>query len=118
MTRWCYVHVADTGIGIPDDQLGTIFDPFTQASRSNAPDGARLRSSYSREHGGTGLGLTISRRLARLMGGDVTVESKLGAGTTFTLWLPAPHESEVEGASSSEPDASRRSSAGATEWQS
>jgi PAS domain S-box-containing protein len=95
MPRWCYVRVADTGIGIPADQLTAIFDPFTQAVRPPSPgipDQPGRRSAYSREHGGTGLGLTISRRLARLMGGDVTVESTLGTGTTFTLWLPAPLE--------------------------
>ena len=98
--RWCYVRVADTGIGIPSDQLNSIFDPFTQATRPRNPTQTETetRSTYSREHGGTGLGLTISRRLARLMGGDVTVESTLGDGTTFTLWLPAPVESDADGA--------------------
>lgn len=94
--RWCYASVADTGIGIPADQLSTIFDPFTQATRSESADGRLQRPSYSREHGGTGLGLTISRRLARLMGGDVTVTSTLGEGTTFTLWLPAPSTEHSE----------------------
>ena len=96
--RWCYVRVADTGIGIPADQLSSIFDPFTQATRPKSAAQNDRRSPYSREHGGTGLGLTISRRLARLMGGDVTVESTVGVGTTFTLWLPAPVDSDVEGA--------------------
>ena len=100
--RWCYVRVSDTGIGIPVDQLTDIFDPFTQATRPSTAIAAEQRdrrSPYSREHGGTGLGLTISRRLARLMGGDVTVESKLDEGTTFTLWLPAaPDTGEDEGA--------------------
>ena len=82
------MQVSDTGIGIPADQITSIFDPFTQATASKSP--TEPRSAYSREHGGTGLGLTISRRLARLMSGDVTVESTVGRGTTFTLWLPAP----------------------------
>lgn len=70
--------VTDTGAGIPEDKLLSIFDPFVQAE-----------SGHSRSREGSGLGLTISRRLARLMGGDLTVKSELGKGSTFTLWLPA-----------------------------
>ncbi|HYS70650.1 MAG TPA: ATP-binding protein, partial [Gemmatimonadaceae bacterium] len=70
--------VADTGAGIPEDKLLSIFDPFVQAE-----------SGHSRTREGSGLGLTISRRLARLMGGDLTVRSKVGSGSTFSLWLPA-----------------------------
>jgi hypothetical protein len=70
--------VADTGSGIPEEKLLSIFDPFVQAD-----------SGHSRSREGSGLGLTISRRLARLMGGDLTVATKLGEGSTFTLWLPA-----------------------------
>jgi hypothetical protein len=70
--------VIDTGAGIPEEKLVSIFDPFVQAE-----------SGHTRPREGTGLGLTISRRLARLMGGDLTVKSKVGAGSTFTLWLPA-----------------------------
>jgi signal transduction histidine kinase len=51
---------------------------------------------YTRAHSGTGLGLTISRRLARLMAGDLTVESVQGEGSRFTLWLPAAMSEEVE----------------------
>jgi len=69
--------VADTGPGIAPDQLATIFEAFTQED-----------SSISRRHGGTGLGLTISRRLAELMGGAVEVSSEPGVGSTFTLRLP------------------------------
>jgi two-component system, sensor histidine kinase len=71
------IHVADTGIGINHDRLEAIFDSFTQA------DGA-----IDRQYGGTGLGLTISRMLARAMGGDVTAVSQKDRGSTFTLSLP------------------------------
>ena len=74
---WVYFRVTDTGVGIAPDQLEVIFAPFTQA-----------QSGHTRNKDGTGLGLTISRRLARLMNGDLTVRSALGEGSSFTLWLP------------------------------
>jgi len=72
---WVYVRVEDTGRGIPPERLQTIFEPYQQ-------------SAIEDRHRGTGLGLSISRQLARLMGGDLTVQSEVGAGSTFTLWLP------------------------------
>jgi signal transduction histidine kinase len=75
---WIYWRVGDTGIGIPQEQLASIFDPFVQ-----------LDGGHARARDGSGLGLTISRSLARLMKGDLTVRSEVGRGSRFTLWLPA-----------------------------
>ena len=72
------IDIADTGIGIAPDQLGRLFGAFEQAEVST-----------TRRFGGTGLGLRISKRLAELMGGDITVVSEPGSGSTFTLRIPA-----------------------------
>jgi PAS domain S-box-containing protein len=75
---WIYVRVEDTGKGIPADRVQAVFEPFVQADMT-----------LTRQHGGSGLGLAISRRLARLMGGDLTLRSTEGLGSTFFFWLPA-----------------------------
>jgi CheY-like chemotaxis protein len=73
--RWkVIVTVSDTGTGIPPDKLEEIFRPFTQAD-----------TSFTRKHGGTGLGLTITQRIAEALGGEVTVRSELGKGSQFVL---------------------------------
>ncbi len=73
------INVRDTGTGIPPDQLERIFDPFVQLDRRQIPASRR----------GVGLGLSISRELARAMGGDLTVKSEVGKGSVFTIELPA-----------------------------
>jgi signal transduction histidine kinase len=78
--RWIAVAVTDSGIGIAPNDFDRIFEEFEQVNA-----GPRTDSMVR----GTGLGLAISRRLARLIGGDITVTSEVGRGSTFTLWLPA-----------------------------
>jgi signal transduction histidine kinase len=75
------VDIIDTGIGIPPDELPRLFRPFAQVD-----------TGLTRRHGGTGLGLYISRRLATLLGGHIEVESAPGAGSTFTVVLPLAWE--------------------------
>lgn len=72
------IQVQDSGIGMTPEQRGRLFEAFTQAD-----------ASTTRKYGGTGLGLAITRRFARLMGGDVTVESQPGQGSTFTIRVPS-----------------------------
>ena len=84
--RWVEFAVSDTGIGMTPDQQTRLFQEFTQADASTA-----------RQYGGTGLGLAITRRLAQMMGGDVTVASEPGKGSVFTVRLPAgPDTSPAE----------------------
>ena len=75
---WIRFKVADTGVGITPEQMDKLFKPFSQAD-----------SSTARRYGGTGLGLAVSRNFSQMMGGDITVESQAGKGSTFTITLPA-----------------------------
>ena len=75
---WIEFKVSDTGIGLTADQAGKLFQAFKQAD-----------SSTTRKYGGTGLGLAITKRFCNMMGGDITVQSQYGEGSTFTIVLPA-----------------------------
>ncbi len=79
--RWIDFKVADTGIGMTPEQIDKLFQPFVQAD-----------ASTSRKYGGTGLGMTITQHFTRMMGGEISVASEPGAGTTFTVLLPAEVE--------------------------
>jgi signal transduction histidine kinase len=74
---WITLAVTDTGIGMTPEQMGKLFQEFSQASSTTAS-----------KYGGTGLGLVISRRFCQMMDGDITVESKPGRGSSFTIRLP------------------------------
>src|SRR5690606_37996068 len=78
--RWIAIDVTDTGTGIPKDKQAFVFEEF-----------ARIEPT---EKAGAGIGLAISRRTARALGGEVTVESDVGKGSTFTLWLPVDAEED------------------------
>ncbi len=75
--EWIRMSVTDSGIGIPPEKIDHVFDEFSQADETT-----------TRDYGGTGLGLPISRRFCQMMGGDITVESTVGTGSTFTIRLP------------------------------
>jgi signal transduction histidine kinase len=83
--KWLFIDVNDTGIGVSEDALARIFEDFQQAD-----------SSTTREYGGTGLGLPISRSLARLLGGDLTACSIEGEGSTFTLTIPLRYTEKTD----------------------
>jgi signal transduction histidine kinase/DNA-binding response OmpR family regulator len=109
--RWAVFSVSDTGIGMTSEQISRLFREFTQAD-----------ASTTRKYGGTGLGLAISRTFCRMIGGDISVQSKPGQGTTFRIQVPAdridpavpvtaaddaPTEPAVEGGSAGTRDADR-----------
>src|SRR2546430_4453498 len=89
--NWIEFAVADTGIGMTPVQQAKLFDEFTQAD-----------SSTARQYGGTGLGLAITRKLARMMGGDVTVTSEPGKGSGFTVRLPGSADSKTRSLTTSD----------------
>ncbi|MDN7877099.1 hybrid sensor histidine kinase/response regulator [Burkholderia aenigmatica] len=90
------IAVCDTGVGIPEDALPTLFDVYMQAD-----------ASIYRRFGGTGLGLPLCRRIARLMQGELTVESRVGEGSTFIATLPLPDAPAGWRGAETEPDAAR-----------
>ncbi|MBM4287690.1 MAG: response regulator [Deltaproteobacteria bacterium] len=83
--KWISFRVADTGIGMTPEQIDKLFQPFVQAD-----------ASTSRKYGGTGLGMTITQHFTRMMGGEISVASEPGAGTAFTVLLPAKVEIKPE----------------------
>ena len=93
-------HVKDSGIGMTPEQAGKVFEAFTQAD-----------ASTTRKYGGTGLGLTITRKFCELMGGSIGVQSELGKGTTFTIRLPAEVMDPKTAEPAPPPDASAAASA-------
>jgi CheY-like chemotaxis protein len=88
--NWIEIAVADTGIGMTPEQQAKLFEEFTQAD-----------SSTARQYGGTGLGLAITRKLARMMGGDVTAASEPGKGSVFTVRLPGGADSQARSSTGS-----------------
>jgi signal transduction histidine kinase/ActR/RegA family two-component response regulator len=108
------IRVVDTGIGISEEAMGQLFQRFSQ-----------VESGVDRRFGGAGLGLDISRTLARLMGGDLSVTSKPGVGSTFTLELPLPlcqalpppHQTQHPEAMSRAPSGSANTRTGVHRWQ-
>jgi signal transduction histidine kinase len=93
---WITIAVADTGIGMTPEQMGKLFQEFSQASSTTAS-----------KYGGTGLGLAISRRFCQMMGGDITVESAPGKGSTFTIRLPRVVDAPKEAVASAQAPAAQ-----------
>jgi signal transduction histidine kinase/CheY-like chemotaxis protein len=89
--NWIEIAVTDTGIGMTPEQQVKLFEEFTQAD-----------STTARQYGGTGLGLAITRKLARMMGGDVTVTSESGKGSVFTVRLPGSADSQTRSSTGSD----------------
>jgi len=87
------ISVTDSGIGISEEAMGRVFEEFQQADNTT-----------TRQYGSIGLGLAISRNLARLLGGDLTATSDLGKGSTFTLTIPIQYEKKPAVSSDPEPD--------------
>lgn len=88
-SEYVSIRVTDTGIGIDEGKIARLFQPFTQLEAEGG-------NPYTRQASGAGLGLSISRHLARMMGGDITVESVPQRGSTFTLWLPHQIASAID----------------------
>ena len=95
--EWITISVTDTGIGMTSEQIGRLFQEFSQATSTTAS-----------KYGGTGLGLVISKRFCQMMGGDITVESEVGRGSTFTIRLPRIVEASSEAAASGRAPAGRQ----------
>ena len=91
-SEWIDFAVQDTGVGLTQEQMDSLFEPFTQAD-----------ASTTRKFGGTGLGLAITRRFCQMMGGDIRIQSQPGKGSTFTLHLPANIVSRKARTSPAEP---------------
>ena len=95
---WIRMSVSDSGIGIPPEKIDHVFDEFSQADETT-----------TRDYGGTGLGLPISRRFCQMMGGDITVESAVGEGSTFMIRLPLKVAEEAADESEAAAESPRRS---------